>query len=297
MLRDIMAILLVCAALAQAGAATAAAPLTDVNLPAATQTASSPLACGAPPAGSTPATQANALLVEINRFRLQNGLYPLAYNALLAAATLGHSQDMSQKDFFSHIGSNGSTPTDRVGAAGYDFSSLRENLAGGHENAALIMVEWPLSPLHRSPLVDPALTEAGIGYVHDPNDQGNVRLDGGGIGGPYCFYWTLDAGSRAMIYPVVINHGEATLTSRNVMVTIPGTAGMQVRFANQPEWTGVPWQNSAPAIPYELPPGGGPKTVYGQVLFGGILTIDALPATATLQQSAARLVYLPLMKR
>lgn len=269
----------------------------DMEPPVGSQTASAPLACGAPPAGSTPASQANALLVEINRFRLQNGLYPLAYNALLAAATLGHSQDMSQKDFFSHIGSNGSTPTDRVGAAGYDFSSLRENLAGGHENAALIMVEWPLSPLHRSPLVDPALTEAGIGYVHDPNDQGNVRLDGGGIGGPYCFYWTLDAGSRAMIYPVVINHGEATLTSRNVMVTIPGTAGMQVHFANQPEWTGVPWQNSAPAIPYELPPGGGPKTVYGQVLFGGILTIDALPATATLQQSAARLVYLPLMKR
>jgi len=44
MLRDIMAILLVGAALAQAGAATAAAPLTDLDLPAATQTASSPLA-------------------------------------------------------------------------------------------------------------------------------------------------------------------------------------------------------------------------------------------------------------
>jgi hypothetical protein len=46
-------------------------------------------------------------------------------------------------------------------------------------------------------LVNPGLHEVGIGYVHAPNDQANVRLDDGQLAGPFCFYWTLNGGYRA----------------------------------------------------------------------------------------------------
>jgi hypothetical protein len=235
--------------------------------------------------------------MAVNQFRLQRGLYPLASNSLLDSAAAAHSQDMSQNNFFSHTGSDGSTMGQRLLAAGYNYTSAREDLAAGQENAALILADWSASPAHLPLLTDPGLTEAGVGYVYDPADQANVRLDNGQVGGPYCFYWTLDAATRAGVYPVTVNGGATEVASRQVTVAIPGTMSLQVRFANQPQWAGVPWQSSAPAIPFQLLPGDGPKTVYGQVLLGGVLIVDAIPATVSLYERPMQRAYLPLIGR
>ncbi len=49
---------------------------------------------------------------------------PLAYNSLLNDAAAAHSNWMLAADIFSHTGSGGSDPQDRMEAAGYQFTEL-----------------------------------------------------------------------------------------------------------------------------------------------------------------------------
>lgn len=57
---------------------------------------------------------------------------PLAFNPYLISSAQGHSQWMLDADTFSHTGAGGSSPTDRMQAAGYTFTpswSAGENIA------------------------------------------------------------------------------------------------------------------------------------------------------------------------
>jgi uncharacterized protein YkwD len=54
---------------------------------------------------------------------------PLAPNQALLNAIRGHLQDMLANNFFSHTGSDGRSPWDRIAAAGYSGFTLGENLA------------------------------------------------------------------------------------------------------------------------------------------------------------------------
>lgn len=53
----------------------------------------------------------------------------LAPNAQLEAAAIGHSQWMLAQNTFSHTGANGSTPGTRATAAGYQWTTVGENIA------------------------------------------------------------------------------------------------------------------------------------------------------------------------
>jgi len=55
----------------------------------------------------------------INQQRVANGLSPLAYDPELAEIALGHSRDMADNGYFSHVDPRGMDPTARGEAAGY----------------------------------------------------------------------------------------------------------------------------------------------------------------------------------
>ena len=56
----------------------------------------------------------------------------LKMNPALRCAGRKHDKDMIAKDFFSHTGSNGSTPWDRIKSAGYgNYTTAGENIAAG----------------------------------------------------------------------------------------------------------------------------------------------------------------------
>lgn len=104
----------------------------------------------------------------INQERANQGLGPLAAQGQLAAAARIHSQDMACNNFFSHTGSDGSTFASRIYAQGYGFSAAGENLyAGG--GAADAFYAWMNSAGHRANMLNPGYTEAGIGYIYEPN--------------------------------------------------------------------------------------------------------------------------------
>jgi hypothetical protein len=56
------------------------------------------------------------------------GLWPLAPNALLNEVARLHCEDMLQRGFFSHVTPDGLTPEDRVIGAGYDANVVKEEL-------------------------------------------------------------------------------------------------------------------------------------------------------------------------
>ena len=84
----------------------------------------------------------------------------------------------------------------RVVATGYGYSQLAENLAAGPTTAEGVVASWMNSPGHRANILNCGLRELGVGYYVQLDDQSNVRLDNGHLGGPYRYYWTQDFGSR-----------------------------------------------------------------------------------------------------
>ncbi len=99
---------------------------------------------------------------------------PLAFHPLLLAAARTHSEWMLAQDIFSHEGANGSTPGDRMSAAGYVFSGWwvwGENIAWKGTTGILNPVQFTKdsheglfrSPGHRENLLNPDFDEIGIG--------------------------------------------------------------------------------------------------------------------------------------
>jgi uncharacterized protein YkwD len=102
------------------------------------------------------------------------------------AAAQGHSLDMACNNFASHTGSDNSSWYDRVGAQGYAYSYASENIYYGdpaYTGGAAGAVDWWMhSTVHKDNILDPKVSQIGIGYAYDS------KSDYGG-------YYTLDFAS------------------------------------------------------------------------------------------------------
>ncbi|QOL81570.1 CAP domain-containing protein [Pseudooceanicola spongiae] len=125
-------------------------------------------ACGAPqmqevtpPAGTfKPAAGAEAqgrpapdLIVAINAAREAEGLGVLAVSPAANRAAREQAGDMATVGFMDHTGSDGSTPGDRLTAAGLDWCIVAENVAYGHPTAEAVVEGWLRSAGHRHNLL------------------------------------------------------------------------------------------------------------------------------------------------
>lgn len=123
-----------------------------------------------------------ARVIELtNQQRLANGCQALTMNDKLNLAAYRHSEDMALRDFFSHTGSNGSDPGDRISAVGYNYWGWAENIAAGQSTAEAVMNAWMNSPGHRANILDCDMREIGVGHYYLQNDTGQVN---------YNHYWT-----------------------------------------------------------------------------------------------------------
>jgi uncharacterized protein YkwD len=115
----------------------------------------------------------------------------LTMNDKLIVAAQGQSQDMAEKDFFSHTNPESSLATvgKRTAAAGYSGSLLGENIAAGYKTPAAVMAGWMNSSGHRANILNCAYTEIGVGYYYQADDQ---PLSGNSW--PFYYYWTQDFG-------------------------------------------------------------------------------------------------------
>jgi len=89
---------------------------------------------------------------------------PLTMQPNLRCAARVHSKDMDERNFFDHTNPSGESPFDRMGMAGYSFSTAGENIAGGSPDAAGTMDQWLNSSGHCANIMNPSFTEIGVGY-------------------------------------------------------------------------------------------------------------------------------------
>ena len=75
----------------------------------------------------------------------------------------------------SHDGYGGSSPFDRMKAAGFAFSSASENVAQGQGSVDNVFLDWKNSPGHYANMIDPKATMIGLARSGD--------------------YWTMEMGS------------------------------------------------------------------------------------------------------
>jgi uncharacterized protein YkwD len=116
--------------------------------------------------------QAEANLVaSINQRRAAAGLPLLTSNATLANAAREHSCDMQQHGDLNERGSDGSTPGERIGAAGIPFVSSAENIgtASGASPPAAAAITYSnilANPVYRAHMLNPLFAQVGVGVVY-----------------------------------------------------------------------------------------------------------------------------------
>jgi uncharacterized protein YkwD len=105
------------------------------------------------------------LLKLVNEARATDGKQPLKMNAKLVAAAEFHANDMKNNNFFSHVGSNGSSVGDRVKGQGYSWNRVAENIANGQRTVQEVHNTWMNSSGHRGNILSADYTEIGMARV------------------------------------------------------------------------------------------------------------------------------------
>ena len=105
----------------------------------------------------------------------------VTWSDVLAMAAYLHSEDMATNELFSHTGSDGSNPGERIDRQGYDWWTYGENIAIGYPSVSAVMQGWLGSEGHCRNIMNPAFTEIGAAFA-EGQYQGN----------PAALYWTFD---------------------------------------------------------------------------------------------------------
>jgi serralysin len=114
----------------------------------------------------------------VNDARAAAGVQPLAFDGELVAAARDHSAWMDATDTISHTGADGSSPEDRITAAGYEATGTGENISsffgtdetGATAAATTHFVEMSHellmdSPDHYQNLINPDFQDVGISLI------------------------------------------------------------------------------------------------------------------------------------
>jgi uncharacterized protein YkwD len=107
---------------------------------------------------------------------------PLSLAPALTRAARAHSRDMAAHGLFSHIGSDGSSPGQRVTRAGYPWSRVGENIASGIGTARQVVTGWLASPHHCANIMAAGFRQMGVAFAVNPASHQMI-------------YWTEDFGT------------------------------------------------------------------------------------------------------
>jgi uncharacterized YkwD family protein/spore coat assembly protein SafA len=107
----------------------------------------------------------------VNIERAKAGLPALKENWQLSRVARYKSQDMINKNYFSHYSPTYGSPFDMIESFGIKFSAAGENIAMGQRTPQEVMNAWMNSPGHRSNILSPSYTEIGVGFAKDKSGR------------------------------------------------------------------------------------------------------------------------------
>ncbi|MUG92389.1 T9SS type A sorting domain-containing protein [Scytonema sp. UIC 10036] len=129
-----------------------------------------------------------SILDLTNAERQKAGVQLLQLSDKLNNSAQTHVQNMALNDFFSHTDSNGSSVGNRAIAAGFQYSTIGENIAAGQSTPQQVFQGWMNSPEHRANILNPVFQFLGVGYYYLAHDTGTIN---------YNHYWVQDLGTLA----------------------------------------------------------------------------------------------------
>lgn len=94
---------------------------------------------------------------------------PLEMNETLRCAARRHSQDMADREYFSHYTPEGESPAHRLDDAGYTGTTWGENIARNPSTAQQVVDGWMNSPGHCANIMRAQFEEIGVGFADDPD--------------------------------------------------------------------------------------------------------------------------------
>jgi uncharacterized protein YkwD len=132
----------------------------------------------APPKSADLKATVAAIYERSNAFRTQEGRETLAVDPTLQETAQKFADYMAESDRYGHQ-ADGRTPSQRAKAQGYDYAIVLENIAfaydsRGYEAPALseqFVQGWIDSPPHRENLLDPDVTQIGVGVAESQTTQ------------------------------------------------------------------------------------------------------------------------------
>jgi uncharacterized protein YkwD len=136
---------------------------------------------------ATPSSFETEILTLVNQERAAQNLYSLSWDTELYDAAHSHSVDMATNNYFSHTSQDGRTFSDRIQAAGYQWSAAGENIAAGYSTLEAAMNGWMNSDGHRANILNSSYCDLGVGYSYNS-------------GSTYGHYWTQDFGRKTGVF-------------------------------------------------------------------------------------------------
>jgi uncharacterized YkwD family protein len=124
--------------------------------------------------GQAPAAQGDeinnfeAQVIELtNEQRTKNGLSALKASNPLSNVAQAKSNDMQQKNYFSHTSPTYGSPFDMMRDFGVNYSSAGENIAMGQQTPQQVVQAWMDSEGHRKNILNGTFTHIGVGYTEN----------------------------------------------------------------------------------------------------------------------------------
>jgi uncharacterized YkwD family protein/spore coat assembly protein SafA len=111
----------------------------------------------------------------VNAERTKAGLQPLAYDWELSRVARFKSEDMRDRNYFSHQSPTYGSPFDMMRQFGISYRTAGENIAAGQRSPQEVVNAWMNSPGHRANIMNANFTKIGVGLAK---------------GGSYGYYWT-----------------------------------------------------------------------------------------------------------
>jgi uncharacterized protein YkwD len=134
-----------------------------------------------------------AVVCLVNQQRTERRLPRLAGSARLNTSAQGWTNVMVRRHAFTH----GASFSARISAAGFDWSTIGENIAAGFPTPASVVTAWMASPGHCANILNPAYREVGTGV-----SAGTAMRGASGT-------WTQDFGLLMGQHPASGNYGPA----------------------------------------------------------------------------------------
>jgi uncharacterized YkwD family protein/spore coat assembly protein SafA len=119
----------------------------------------------------TTTAQENEVIRLVNVQRSRAGLQLLKTNWQLSRVARYKSQDMINKNYFSHTSPTYGSPFNMMESFGIRFSAAGENIAYGQRTAQEVVTGWMNSPGHRSNILSPTYQQIGVGLAKDKSGR------------------------------------------------------------------------------------------------------------------------------